>query len=167
VGRRDLVERLAAHPLMRALRPDKLSLAALAGTLEIYRDGRALEEIPALRMLTASLDQLARRKDALVTALGRAGLALQVGARLVRSAVGGGALPLCEPETWAVTLSSPAFGADALAARLAAAEPPLVARIAEGEVVLDVRTIEDAEIDDVVAAVIAACGPARGDTLAC
>jgi L-seryl-tRNA(Ser) seleniumtransferase len=167
VGRRALVERLAKHPLMRALRPDKLSLAALAATLELYRDGRAAAEVPALRMLTAPLEELGRRKDALRAALLAAGVPLLVGARQVRSAVGGGALPLCEPETWAVTLSSSSFGPDALAARLAAAQPPLVARIAEGEVLLDVRTLDDGDVDDVVAAVVAACAPAQGDSRAC
>jgi len=152
---------------MRALRPDKLSLAALGATLELYRDGRALAEVPALRMLTAPLAYLERRKDALLAALAAARLPVVAGARRVRSAVGGGALPLCEPETWAVTLSSSSFGADALAGRLAAVEPPLVVRIADGEVVLDVRTLEDSTLDDVVAAVAAACAPARGDSRAC
>ena len=167
VGRRDLVDRLATHALMRALRPDKLALAGLAATLELYRDGRALAEIPILRMLAAPLEQLGRRKDRLGAAIVSAGVPVAVGSRRVRSAVGGGALPLCEPESWAVTLSSATLGADELAARLALSDPPLVARIADGEVLLDVRTLDEGELGDVVAAVVGACGAASGGTLAC
>jgi L-seryl-tRNA(Ser) seleniumtransferase len=157
VGRRDLIERARKHPLARALRPDKLSLAALEATLEIYREGEAAAraEIPTLRLLTAGLPELERRKDRLLAALARAALPLVVGARRARSAVGGGALPLAEPETWAVTVRHPSLGAEALAARLSAAPVPLVVRIAEDQVVLDLRTLEDGDLPEVVAALAA------------
>jgi L-seryl-tRNA(Ser) seleniumtransferase len=161
VGRRELVARVLAHPLMRALRPDKLTLAALEATLEIYRDGAAADEIPTLQMLAASADALATRKDRLVAAL--AGAAPGVGATpcRVRSAVGGGALPLAEPETWAVALGPGAAGADDLAAALAAGEPAVVARIADGRVLLDVRTVADDEVEALAGAVARAAAAAQ------
>jgi L-seryl-tRNA(Ser) seleniumtransferase len=157
VGRRDLIERVWKHPLSRALRPDKLSLAALEATLELYREGSALEQIPTLRMLTTPLPQLAVRKDHLLAALRAADLPLQLQARQLRSAVGGGALPLAEPETWTVTVRLPGRSADELAAELSAGALPLVVRIFEDDVVLDVRTLEDDDLTGVVAQLARAC----------
>jgi L-seryl-tRNA(Ser) seleniumtransferase len=164
VGRHELVARIAQHPLMRALRPDKLTLAALEATLESHREGTAVAEIPALRMLTASLEALALRKDALLASVASgegASPRLRLGARQRRSAVGGGALPTTELETWLVTLRHDALSPDALAARLLEAEVPIVVRISEGEVWLDVRTIADEEIG-LVARTLQAIDGARG-----
>jgi L-seryl-tRNA(Ser) seleniumtransferase len=160
VGRRDLVERIRKHPLLRALRPDKLSLAALEATLEIYREGTAREEIPTLRMLTASLDELAARKDRLLATLRAAGLPLELAARRLRSAVGGGALPLAEPETWTVALRHRTETTEAFAARLARGPRPLVVRIVDDQVVLDVRTLEGGDLEEAAIQVAAACGVA-------
>jgi len=153
VGRRALVDQVCAHPLMRAVRPDKMTLAALEATLEIYREGSAVAEIPALRMIASSPDVLARRKDRLLAAL--ASLAPRVAAtgRSGRSAVGGGALPGVEPESWMVELAAPAMGAEALAGALLAGDPPVVARIGDDRVLLDVRTLADDEIDETATAV--------------
>ena len=107
VGRRALVDQVLAHPLMRAVRPDKMTLAALEATLEIYREGRAREEIPALRMLATDGDRLARRKDRLLAALAARAPEVIATARAGRSAVGGGALPGVEPESWMVELLAP------------------------------------------------------------
>jgi len=161
VGRRELVARVLAHPLMRALRPDKLTLAALEATLEIYRDGTAADEIPALRALAATPGTLAARKDRLLAALAQAAPDLKASAHLERSAVGGGALPLVEPETWAVALDEPA-GAEALADALAAGEPAVVGRIAAHRLWLDVRTVDDADVPELAAAVAAAAANLRG-----
>jgi L-seryl-tRNA(Ser) seleniumtransferase len=153
VGRRDLVARVAAHPLMRALRPDKLTLAALEATLEIYREGTAADEIPTLRMLGATPQSLAARKDRLLAALAAAAPAVAATPLRVRSAVGGGALPLAEPETWAVAIAVADGDADRLARALAGGRPAAVARIADGRVLLDVRTVADDEIEPLAAAV--------------
>jgi L-seryl-tRNA(Ser) seleniumtransferase len=156
VGRRALIDRVLAHPLMRALRPDKMTLAALEATLEIYREGRAYEEVPALRMLASDLAALAARKDRLVAALAARAPQVAVAPIAGRSAVGGGALPGVEPETWMVALTAPAWAADALAQALLAGEPPVVARIGGDRVLLDVRTLANDEIDETATAVATA-----------
>jgi L-seryl-tRNA(Ser) seleniumtransferase len=144
-GAADLIARVKKHPLMRAVRPDKMTLAALEATLELYRDGRARTEVPVVAMLSVALEVLAARARRLATV---AGGGVEVIA--VTSAVGGGALPLAEPPSFAVALAG---AADALDARLRAADPPVVGRIADGRLLLDVRTIGDDEIDAVGAAV--------------
>jgi L-seryl-tRNA(Ser) seleniumtransferase len=144
VGRADLVARLRNNPLLRALRVDKMTLAALAATLQIYRDGSEREQIPILRMLAASLADLRRRADAYAAALPRA-------AAIDSSAyIGGGALPQARVPSIAVALSAekPAR----LAAKLRRGKPPIVARIDEGRVLLDLRTIAPSEDRDVIAA---------------
>lgn len=164
VGRHELMARLASHPLMRALRPDKLTLAALEATLESYREGTASTDLPALRMLTASLDELARRKDALLASVDGVPTGLRLGARQLRSAVGGGALPTTELETWTVTVQHAGLSPDELAARLLEGEVPIVARIANAEVLLDVRTISDEEIALVAGALLALGGAEASET---
>jgi L-seryl-tRNA(Ser) seleniumtransferase len=140
---------------MRAMRPDKLTLAALEATLESYREECAERELPALRMLAATADQLAARKDQLLLGLRVAAPALSLEALRVRSAVGGGALPLAEPESWGVAVRHPTLGADALLQRLTDGAVPLVARVQDGNVVLDVRTLDDADVPEAIAQVAA------------
>jgi L-seryl-tRNA(Ser) seleniumtransferase len=142
VGRRALLEPIRRHPLMRAVRPDKLTIAALAATLASYREGAALREIPTLQMLSEPLAASAARKDRLMQLLGP-DLAEP---RLLHSRVGGGALPTAELESWAVCLRPGQQGAEALAAALAAGEPCVVGRIHEGAVALDLRTVRDDEL---------------------
>ncbi|HVS28446.1 MAG TPA: L-seryl-tRNA(Sec) selenium transferase [Solirubrobacteraceae bacterium] len=144
-----------AHPLARALRIDKLSLAALEATLRLYRDPeRALRELPALTMLAAPEAELAARAGRIREALSAAGIA----AEIVQSSskVGGGALPLLDLHGPAVRLAPDAIGVETLARRLRGAEPPIVARIHDGGLLLDPRTLTDDDADAVTAAVIAA-----------
>jgi L-seryl-tRNA(Ser) seleniumtransferase len=156
VGRGAIIDRVMAHPLMRAVRPDKMTLAALEATLEIYREGRAREEIPTLRMLADLPPVLEARRDRLLAALRRRAPRARAAALAGRSAVGGGALPLAEPETRLVALDAPGLSADGLARALAAGDPPVIARIADDRVLLDLRTLADDEIDDTAQAVAAA-----------
>jgi L-seryl-tRNA(Ser) seleniumtransferase len=147
-GRADAVAAARAHPLARALRIDKLSLAALAATLRLYRDPQlARREIPALAMLTVAEAELRERAGALAEATG--GEVVDAVAR-----VGGGALPLLDLPGPAVALPDPE--PDALAARLRAGEPAVVGRIAEGRLVLDPRTLAPGELELTAAAVAAA-----------
>ena len=140
VGRADLVEKLRRHPLHRALRSDKLTLAALEGTLALVLDRPA--EVPVLRMLREPDDIVRARAERLALATG--GDVEETVAR-----VGGGALPLAELPSWACAVE------EALAAALRAHEPPVVAVVRDGRTLLDCRTLTDAEADEVAAAVLA------------
>ena len=143
-GRAELVERLRRHPLHRALRIDKLSLAALEGTLLLYLDPeRALAEVPVLRMLREPAEAVRARADRLADAV--AGEVEETVAR-----VGGGALPLHELPSFACAVE------ESLASPLRRHEPAVVGIVRDGRLLLDCRTIADAELDEVAAAV-AAC----------
>lgn len=140
LGRKELIGRMRRNPLCRAFRVDKLTLAALEATLALYRDPeRALHEVPVLRMLAATVGEIRTRAELFVERLGGAGVEAEVigGA----SAVGGGAAPAIELPTALVALAPDRSSPDTLSARLRAAEPPVVARIADHRIVLDLRTV--------------------------
>ena len=136
-GRADLVERVRRHPLQRAVRADKLTLAALEGTLAVYRQGR---EPPVVRMLREPAAKVRERAERLAGLTGGT-----VEATVARA--GGGALPLAEIASFACALD------ESLAAPLRLAEPPVVGIVRDGKLLLDCRTIADAEIDEVATAV--------------
>jgi L-seryl-tRNA(Ser) seleniumtransferase len=143
VGTGEAVAAARSHPLARALRIDKLSLAALEATLRLYRDPeRARREIPVLAMLEAGEGELDARAERLAAAFAHAR------AEVIRAAakVGGGALPLLELEGPVVSLDP------ALAEPLRRGDPPVLGRITEGRLLLDPRTLTDDEVDLVVAA---------------
>jgi L-seryl-tRNA(Ser) seleniumtransferase len=159
VGTRAAVARARAHPLMRAVRPDKLTLAALAATLALYRD-RELERVPVLRALAAPAEALRQVAEALAAAIGAVdGIAVAV--EPCRSTVGGGAMPTAELPSWAVTLAG--ASADALDRGLRGGPVPVVGRIEGGRLWLDVRTIaaDAGELAEVAAAVRALAAAAR------
>ena len=134
VGTNDAIDRCRRHPLMRALRPDKLTIAALEATLALHRDPvESRRSIPTLAMLAADPDELRARAEQLAAATGGAVVAT-VGR------VGGGSLPIEELPSFAVALDA-ADGPDALAARLRACDPHVAARVVEGRLVLDVLTL--------------------------
>jgi L-seryl-tRNA(Ser) seleniumtransferase len=136
VGRADLVEKLRRHPLQRALRADKLTLAALEGTLALSLD--ASERIPVLRMLRD--DGVRARAERLASLT--SGSVEETVAR-----VGGGALPLAEVPSFACALE------EELATPLRSAEPPVVGIVRDGKLLLDCRTLTDDEVEEVAAAV--------------
>ena len=141
------------HPLARAMRIDKLSLAALEATLRLYLDPeQARREIPVLAMLESSERELGERAQRLADGIGS-------GATVIRSIakVGGGALPLLELEGPAVALEARPSPV-ALAQALRSFDPAVLARIHDGRVLLDPRTLRDGELEPVVAAVRAAAG---------
>lgn len=149
VGRAETIARVKAHPLMRALRPDKLTLAALVATLSLYRDDRA-DEIPVVARLREPEASVRRRAEALAAAIAAAGgPAATVEAS--RATVGGGTMPTAELASWAVVVTGDAVALDA---RLRAAPVPVVARIADGRLWLDARTLAADELDAVVAALV-------------
>jgi L-seryl-tRNA(Ser) seleniumtransferase len=151
VGRQEAVAAARAHPLARALRIDKLSLAALEATLRLYREPeRAWAEIPVLAMLHVAEAELAARAQRIAHGVGAR-------ARIVRAVgrVGGGALPLLELEGPAVALDGEP---EELARVLRGGDPPVIARIADGRLLLDPRTLSDEEAPLVARAVRAAIG---------
>jgi L-seryl-tRNA(Ser) seleniumtransferase len=151
VGRADAVAAARRHPLARALRIDKLSLAALQATLALYRDGdRARAEVPVLAMLDADEATLAARARRLASGIGDRARVHRAEGR-----VGGGALPLLALEGPVVALTGPATE---LHRALRTGEPPVLARVHEGELLLDPRTLADDELDAVIAAARAALG---------
>ncbi len=160
VGRRTLVARCRDNPLARALRADKLTLAALEATLALYRDpAAARSRIPVLAMLTASADELADRAARLAALLPAA-----VGARVVpgESAVGGGAIPGAVLPTTLVSLEAAALRANGLAVRLRHGDPPVIVRVEHDRVLLDPRTLQPGEDALVAAAVGAALADPAG-----
>jgi L-seryl-tRNA(Ser) seleniumtransferase len=144
VGRAELVERLRRHPLQRALRADKLTIAALEGTLGLYLDAeRAAGEVPVLRMLHEPVETVRARAERLAQAVGG-----EVEETVAR--VGGGALPLAELPSFACAVE------EELAPPLRAGEPPVVGVIRDGRLLLDCRTLTDSEAEEAAAAVHAA-----------
>ena len=143
VGRAGIVETLKRHPLARAIRADKLCLAALAATLDHYRKGEALAQIPVWRMIARPADDIRREARR---------WARRVGGQVVagESTVGGGSLPGATLPTWLLALNVP--DPDGFAARLRAADPPIVARIADGRVLLDPRTVLPGQARDLLRA---------------
>ncbi|MCM0081097.1 L-seryl-tRNA(Sec) selenium transferase [Geomonas sp. Red32] len=157
VGKKPLVDAMKKHPLMRALRPDKLTLAALEATLALYRDERqALIEVPTLRMLTAPFEELAARAKSMVRQLRRRlpdGIALsfQEGS----SQAGGGALPLLELPTLLIEVRVPGLSPNDIEARLRNGQVAVLGRISKGAFLIDPRTVQDTDVADLAAALSA------------
>jgi L-seryl-tRNA(Ser) seleniumtransferase len=141
VGRADLVEKLRRHPLQRALRADKLTLAALEGTLTLAID--APDEIPVLRMLREAPEAVRTRAAHLAKLVGG-----EVEETVARA--GGGSLPLTELSSFACAVE------EELAVKLRAGDPPVIAVVRDGRTLLDCRTLTNAEADQVAVAVEAA-----------
>ena len=142
-GRAELVEQLRRHPLQRALRADKLTLAALEGTLAMALDPETRGETPVLRMLHESIEVVRARAERLAALVGG-----EVEETVAR--VGGGALPLAELPSAACAVE------ESLAESLRLGDPPVIALVRDGRTLLDCRTLSDAEIDDVAGVVHAA-----------
>jgi len=140
VGRASLLELIRRHPLMRALRVDKMTYAALEATLAEYASGRAESTVPVRRMLAMSTDEIRERADRLAVALGRKP---DWHVEVVRgvSAVGGGSAPGVDLPTWLVAITKTALSPDALIERLRGLPRPVIARIHDDRVTLDLRTV--------------------------
>jgi L-seryl-tRNA(Ser) seleniumtransferase len=153
VGRAAPIERLRRHPLARALRIDKLSLAALTATLRLYRPPQnPLERVPVLRMITESRAAIAERAADVAQQLGDIhGLTVTLADDV--SYAGGGALPMNPIETCVIRLESDRDGAAELAAKLRAMQPPVIGRISKAAVILDLRTVQPGETQLLIEAV--------------
>lgn len=147
LGRVELIERLRKNPLARAIRVDKLTLAALQGTLEIHRAGRAYTEIPVLRQLTLPTEEIRIRAERLLARLSaQSTTANRYSLQAVQSASGGGALPEQTLPSWAIAIA--ADQPDEVSKKLRLGSPSVLARVQEGSVWLDLRTVllEDEEL---------------------
>lgn len=142
VGRRDIVSRLRQHPLYRALRADKLSLAVLEATLESHRRGAAAAEVPALRMLALTQEEIAERAASFIAKYRQT---QATGPELLTiegvSAIGGGSGPNTHPRTILIAIVDRNRSPDELAQALRWSRPPIIGRIADGRVLLDLRTV--------------------------
>jgi len=151
-GRRAFVEPMRKNPLYRALRVDKMTLAALDATLLEHESGRARESVPVLRMIHAPLEALRARAGAFARALAAAAPALRPALVDDESAVGGGAAPTVGVPTVAVALDPGPAGPDRLAALLRRGSPPVVVRVAEDRILVDLRTVRPDEEEALLAA---------------
>jgi L-seryl-tRNA(Ser) seleniumtransferase len=146
VGEKGLMDTIKANPLARALRIDKLTLAALEATLIAYlSEGEAIKEIPTLRMLIAPVEQIRKRARRLQRLLKRETAGASIELIQERSQVGGGALPLQNLPTWALGITPHRASVQALEAALRTLDLPIIARIADDQLILDPRTIPDEE----------------------
>jgi L-seryl-tRNA(Ser) seleniumtransferase len=154
VGAAKAIAPLRRHPLMRALRLDKMSLAALEATLRLYRDPEmAIQRIPVLRMLAqteAALNARARRLAQLLDG------AADIEVESSQGYAGGGALPEQRLASWAVVLSHPGWTPDTLAAQLRRGRPGVVGRVGGDRLILDMLTVADEELIELAAAIRAA-----------
>ena len=143
VGRQAIVSRLRRHPLYRALRSDKLRLAALEATLSAHQKDVAQQQVPVIRMLALTADEVAQRARALIDGLQtNASLELISG----ESTLGGGAGPTSTFPTTLIAISDPAKSAQDIEYQLRTSSPPIITRISEGRVLLDLRTVFDDEL---------------------
>ncbi|MEI6233737.1 MAG: L-seryl-tRNA(Sec) selenium transferase [Planctomycetota bacterium] len=153
-GRKDLVELMRRHPLYRAFRVDKTTLRALETTLRLYLDSeRRVREIPTLRMLRKPLAEIGIEAAALATRLVRALPGLEALCLEDSSRLGSGSLPERNIPTRVVALRHAAISADELGARLRASKPPIFTRIQDGRVLIDPRTLQVGDADEIEAAV--------------
>jgi L-seryl-tRNA(Ser) seleniumtransferase len=153
-GREDLIAALRRNPLLRALRVDKMTLAALGATLTAYVDGR-LQDIPLFAMLALTQDTLLERAERLRASVTARAPAARIECVRTSATTGGGTLPDVEIPSAGVSVRS-ADGPDAYAARLRVARPPVVGRVENDRVVIDLRTVRESELEVLAGALASA-----------
>jgi L-seryl-tRNA(Ser) seleniumtransferase len=144
LGRRDLIEKLASHPIARVVRPDKLTLAALLPVLELWRTGRH-GELPIYRAAAAPLESLEKRGDAIRRAVAERGGKLEITLIPSSALFGGGTSPEKAFPSRALAISHPSISCESLLARLRSGPTPVIGRAHEGRALLDLRTIAPAQ----------------------
>lgn len=157
VGRSELIERLRRAPLYRALRVDKLTLAALEATLEAHARGASFTEVPALRMIAKPYAELQKRTHAFLRRLRRRLATNRLRGEIIagQSAIGGGSAPMTHPPTALIALSHPEVTTTRIEQLLRKAQPPVIARITDDRVVLDLRTVATDEEAQLLEALVA------------
>ncbi|MGK2945737.1 MAG: L-seryl-tRNA(Sec) selenium transferase [Desulfuromonadales bacterium] len=145
VGKRAVIDQLRKHPMARALRIDKLTLAALEATLRLYLDPQqALAQVPTLKMLSLPASELQRRCDALLPKLTASiGDAVDCSVIAATATVGGGALPLAELPGWVIALAPKTMSVNKLVTRLRHSQPPVIGRVHDNQFLIDPRTLNN------------------------
>jgi L-seryl-tRNA(Ser) seleniumtransferase len=150
IGKSEFIERLRKDPLYRALRVSKLIYAALEATLESHLRGNAVDEIPVLRMLAVAADELEDRCRELIQGLDNSNLTSEI--IHGNSAVGGGAAPMFQPESALIVLKHSRLSAYELEIKLRMSKVPVIARIVDDRVTIDLRTVSESEMKDLASA---------------
>lgn len=152
VGRTEFVWKLRKHPFYRALRVDKLCYAALEATLAAYARGTARSEVPTLSFLSASADELTFRASRLADQVRASGSKVEIDIVAGNSAVGGGSGPNVHPETTLLALTHAAYSASEIEQKLRSSNPPIISRIEDDRVLLDLRTTIPSEETEIASA---------------
>ena len=154
LGKKKYVDILKKHPLTRAMRVDKMTLAALEATLRSYEAGKAFEEIPTIAMLAATQDQLQAKAETLCAGLVAAGCNAQVVA--TEGQVGGGSVPTKMLKSFAVAMEPKTGRVDEMEEKLRLGMPPIIGRINHDRYLLDVRTLKETDFEVIIAAAVEA-----------
>jgi len=158
VGRAAIIEQMRSHPLYRALRADKLRIAALEATLDAYARGVSAEEVPAQRFIAMSSAEVKARAEQFVERLRRIASGIQLEVIEGESAVGGGSAPTAHLRTVLVSMTHGRLTANQLEAALRRSTPPVIARIVEDRVLVDLRTVTEGEEFEIEQALLALAG---------
>jgi L-seryl-tRNA(Ser) seleniumtransferase len=155
VGRSSIIERMRSHPLYRALRADKLRLAALESTLDSYARDASASEVPAHRYIALSADTIKKRADKLIRRL-RNKISDTVELKMIagESAAGGGSGPTSRLPTMLISIVHRSLTANQIEAALRRSTPPVIARIVDDQVLLDLRSVSESEEADLVSALL-------------
>ncbi|MCI0661713.1 MAG: L-seryl-tRNA(Sec) selenium transferase [Acidobacteria bacterium] len=152
LGERGLIERIKSNPLMRALRVDKLTFVALEATLRSYALGRAITEIPTLAALKATKDEIRRRSQAFIRRAKKSAGGLQLNMSAGFSVAGGGSAPDANLPTTLISVASKHLSASEMEARLRQNTPPVITRIENDQLLIDLRTVSTQGEKDLIAA---------------
>ncbi|HKG21561.1 MAG TPA: L-seryl-tRNA(Sec) selenium transferase, partial [Blastocatellia bacterium] len=163
-GSREVIERVRKNPLMRALRVDKMTYAALEATLRLYERGVSESEVPVLRALTATREQVGERASRMASRiLEMTGGRVKAGLEDGDSVVGGGSAPEVKLPTVLIAIEDESLSASSIEARLRAHRVPVIARTERDQVLLDLRTVEPGEESIILEALSALGEPASNE----
>jgi len=156
VGRAEIIQRMRTHPLYRSLRADKFRIAALEATLDSYARGAESSEVPTHHLISFSLDEMTARVDRFLTMLREKKLPAALHLEMIEgeSAIGGGAAPMSRLKSALISLKHDRLSSNQLEEALRRHAPPVISRIENDRVLLDLRTVLPAEEDEVASAVI-------------
>jgi L-seryl-tRNA(Ser) seleniumtransferase len=158
VGSREAIDKISQHPLMRALRVDKITLAALSATLKLYKDtSTALEHVPLLRLLATPLEVLENRAEEIASQLADVDQLEAAQPVADTSYLGGGSVPTREIDSWCVSLATTTISVDELAHKLRSGGVSVMGRVQQDRLLLDLRTVFPSQDAELVESIRSAC----------